>query len=76
MIRSQDVHFVFSEVSKNPDGRLAAWRVVRKHWPDLLALYGHSSFAISAIIKAVTVHHTSLFDLQEVNAVLFSVTRY
>ncbi|XP_047739916.1 endoplasmic reticulum aminopeptidase 1 [Hyalella azteca] len=66
MIRSQDVHFVIDEVSRNPNGRLAAWRSVRQNWADIMRRHGHSSYTISAIIKAVTVHHTTLFDLHEV----------
>ena len=65
-IRSQDIFFVIQEVSKNPNGRLSAWRAVRKYWAHLVAMYGHSSFALSSIIAAVTEHHATLFDFQEV----------
>ncbi|KAK4316254.1 hypothetical protein Pmani_012574 [Petrolisthes manimaculis] len=65
-IRPQDVMTVLKEVSKNPGGRLPAWRMVRQHWTEISALFGHGSFTMGAIIKAVTSPFTSSFELGEV----------
>ncbi|KAK7083064.1 hypothetical protein SK128_003602 [Halocaridina rubra] len=59
---------VLKEVSKNPGGRVSAWRMVRQHWPQISHLFGHGSFTIGAIIKAVTSPFTSAFDLGEVES--------
>lgn len=67
-IRPQDVMTVLKEVSKNPGGRLPAWRMVRQHWSKISQLFGHGSFTIGAIIKAVTSPFTSSFDLGEVES--------
>ncbi|XP_042237280.1 endoplasmic reticulum aminopeptidase 1-like isoform X3 [Homarus americanus] len=67
-IRPQDVMTVLKQVSKNPGGRLSAWRMVRQHWSQISQLFGHGSFTMGAIIKAVTSPFTSSFDLGEVEA--------
>ncbi|XP_068243383.1 endoplasmic reticulum aminopeptidase 1-like isoform X1 [Palaemon carinicauda] len=67
-IRPQDVMTVLKEVSRNPGGRVSAWRMVRQHWPQISQLFGHGSFTIGAIIKAVTSPFTSSFDLGEVES--------
>lgn len=65
-IRHQDVLTVLQEVSQNPSGRLPAWRMVRQHWSQIAHLFGHGSFTMGAIIKAITSTFTSAFDLGEV----------
>lgn len=65
-IRPQDVMTVLKEVSKNPSGRLPAWSMVRQHWTQISELFGHGSFTMGAIIKAVTSTFTSTFELGEV----------
>ncbi|ROT74367.1 putative Aminopeptidase N precursor [Penaeus vannamei] len=72
-IRPQDVMIVLSEVSQNPGGRLSAWRMVRQHWTQISQLFGHGSFTIGAIIKAVTSPFTSAFDLGEVESFFSNV---
>ncbi|XP_045619599.1 endoplasmic reticulum aminopeptidase 1 isoform X2 [Procambarus clarkii] len=67
-IRPQDVMTVLKEVSKNPGGILPAWRMVRQHWQKISRLFGHGSFTMGAIIKAVTSPFTSSFDLGEVES--------
>ncbi|XP_042892988.1 endoplasmic reticulum aminopeptidase 1-like isoform X2 [Penaeus japonicus] len=72
-IRPQDVMIVLREVSQNPGGRLSAWRMVRQHWTQISQLFGHGSFTIGAIIKAVTSPFTSAFDLGEVESFFSNV---
>ncbi|XP_076056130.1 endoplasmic reticulum aminopeptidase 1-like [Oratosquilla oratoria] len=67
-IRPQDVLTVLAEVSRNPGGRLSAWRMVRQYWDRISQLFGHGSFTIGAIIKAVTSPFSSSFDLNEVES--------
>lgn len=67
-IRSQDILTVLSEVSRNPGGQLAAWRMVRKHWDTIAYLFGKGSFTLGAIIKSVTSHFSTEFDLAEVRS--------
>ncbi|XP_050726718.1 endoplasmic reticulum aminopeptidase 1-like isoform X3 [Eriocheir sinensis] len=67
-IRPQDVLTVLQEMSRNPGGRLPAWHMVRQHWSQISQLFGHGSFTLGAIIRAVTSGFTSAFDLSEVES--------
>lgn len=67
-IRPQDVPAVIQEMSRNPGGRLPAWHMVRQHWSQITELFGHGSFTMGAIIRAVTSGFTSTFDLGEVSS--------
>ena len=58
---------MLTEVSMNPAGRLAAWRMVRQHWDLVSELFGHGAFTLGAIIKSVTSSFNSEFDLAEVS---------
>jgi len=65
-IRPQDTVQVITEVARNPDGRLLAWRFVRENWGTILSMFGDGSFSMDSIITGVTYYFSSQFDYDEV----------
>lgn len=72
-IKPQDTVQVITDVARNPDGRLLAWRFVRANWKKILASFGQGSFSMDSIISGVTFHFSRPFDQNEVATFFASV---
>ncbi|KAI1290187.1 Glutamyl aminopeptidase [Halotydeus destructor] len=66
-IRAQDTVQVITEVSKNPAGKLVAWRFVRSNWATILELFGQGSFSMDSVITETSWFFSDHFDYQEVS---------
>merc|ERR1719361_3223111 len=53
VIKSQDTCSVIESIAGNHKGRKLALAFVKKHWDVLFKRYGHGSFDMSRLIKAV-----------------------
>ena len=67
-IKPQDTVQVITDVARNPDGRLLAWRFVRENWSKILAMFGEGSFSMDLVISGVTYHFSKQFDYEEVSS--------
>ena len=66
-IKPQDTVQVLTNMARNPDARLLAWRFVRENWNKILSLFGEGSFSMDSIISGITFHFSHEFDLTEVS---------
>jgi len=67
-IKPQDTVQVITNVARNPEGRLLAWRFVRENWSKILSMFGQGSFSMDSVISGVTYHFSREFDYDEVSA--------
>jgi len=66
LVRGQDFHSVLSSVASNPVGTLLAWRHLQRHWDTIFEKFHSGSFTMGNIIKSVTSHFSTEFDLNQV----------
>lgn len=66
-VRSQDVRTVLASVAENPAGTLLAWRQLQRFWTRYFEMFGHGSFTMGSIIKAVTAFFSTQFDYDQVS---------
>ena len=72
-IKPQDTVQVITDVARNADGRLLAWRFVRANWKKIVSSFGQGSFSMDTIISGVTFHFSRNFDRNEVASFFSSV---
>ena len=72
LVRGQDFHSVLSSVASNPVGTLLAWRHLQRHWDTIFEKFHSGSFTMGNIIKSVTSHFSTEFDLNQVKTAVFS----
>ncbi|XP_013400083.2 putative aminopeptidase-2 [Lingula anatina] len=71
-IRKQDGTSVIVYVARNHIGRGLAWDFIRSKWNFLMNDYGGGSFSFSSIIRGVTTHFNTQFELDKLNEFISS----
>ncbi|XP_013408526.1 uncharacterized protein LOC106172388 isoform X2 [Lingula anatina] len=71
-IRKQDGTSVIVYVARNHIGRGLAWDFIRSKWNFLMNDYGGGSFSFSSIIRGVTTHFNTQFELEKLNEFISS----
>ncbi|PIK55589.1 putative aminopeptidase N isoform X2 [Apostichopus japonicus] len=65
VVRTQDAAYVLRYTARNYVGRALAWDFLRSEWDYIFENFGGSSFTFDYIIRDLTAHFNTNFDLEE-----------